>query len=519
VVTFNDVAILDLWGTLPAGTRGPLLCLIGGAFVIYLVARLITHQSWLASHNEWLASLTALVFAVALGLLLEIDGASVRDLAQQKLKAGGLAQQEVGRGDIPMLAAPKKIERGAVFIGSVAMGLGLCVAIYSGRYLSLDRRYKTYYPLLLLLVAGLLGMVLATDLFGLYMFCELMSVTAYVLVAFRRRTDTAIEAGFKYLVMGSMGTITLLMGIAFIYRETGTLMLPQTIATPGIWSRAGLACILVGLGIKSAIVPAHTWLPDAHGRAPSSISAMLSGIVIQSALYALLKVSLGVGFPARDMGLLLMILAVLNMTVGNGLALVQIHTKRLLAYSTIAQMGYAMFSIGVGLRYALPAATQAGFFMLLTHTAMKGLAFMSKGVCHYYCHTTLVEELRGTSRQLPLVAATFSIALIGLVGIPPLAGFTGKWFILAEVLRTGDWIVYVGTIIFLLNTILSLGYYLPLIAMLYTPLPSVDVDPSPIAISIWMIVPLVILSLLVIVMGIYPGPWLRWSANVLTFAP
>jgi proton-translocating NADH-quinone oxidoreductase chain N len=350
------------------------------------------------------------------------------------------------------------------------------------------------------------------------MFCELMSITAYILVAFRRRTDTAIEAGFKYLVMGSTGTITLLMGIGFIYRETGTLALPQTITAPGLWARAGLACILAGLGIKSAIVPAHTWLPDAYARAPSSISAMFSGTVIQSALYTLLKTSIGIGFPARDMGLVLIILAMLNMIVGNGLALVQVHTKRLLAYSTIAQMGYAMFSIGVGLHYGLPAAIQAGFFMLLTHTAMKGLAFLSKGVCHYYCHTTLVEELRGTSRQLPLVALTFSIALVGLVGLPPLAGFTGKWFILAEILKTGDWIVYVGTIIFLLNILLSLGYYLPLIATLYTPTLDNE-DPSPITISAWMTVPLVVLSLLVIAMGIYPGPWLTWSANVLAFTP
>jgi multicomponent Na+:H+ antiporter subunit D len=181
-------------------------------------------------------------------------------------------------------------------------------------------------------------------------------------------------------------------------------------------------------------------------------------------------------------------------------------------------MGYAMFSIGVGLHYGLPPATQAGFFMVLTHTAMKGLAFLSKGVCHYYCHTTLVEELRGTSRQLPLVALTFSIALVGLVGLPPLAGFTGKWFILAEILKTGDWIVYVGTIIFLLNVLLSLGYYLPLIAILYAPPPAADADLPPIAISPWMIVPLVSLSLLVIAMGIYPGPWLAWSANVLAFA-
>ena len=148
----------DVWVVLP------LACLAAGAFAVYLVARLWTNR------NNLLA-----------------------------LRA----------------------DPGASVVAGVALGLGLLVTVYSGRYLALDRRYETYYPLLLLLVTGLVGMVMAVDLFNLYMFCELMSATAYVLVAFRRHTDTAIEAGFKYLVMGSVGTITILMGISFIYRETG----------------------------------------------------------------------------------------------------------------------------------------------------------------------------------------------------------------------------------------------------------------------------------------------------------
>jgi len=174
------------------------------------------------------------------------------------------------------------------------------------------------------------------------------------------------------------------------------------------------------LGVKSAIVPLHTWLPDAHGWAPSSISAMLSGIIVQSAFYALLKVSLGLGFPAHDLGTLLIVLSLLNMTLGNGMALVQTYTKRLLAYSTIAQMGYVMLSVGVGLRYDVPLAIQAGFFLLLAHAAMKGVAFLCKGVCHFYCDATRIEDLRGTAMRLPLVAVVFSVALAGLAGVPPL---------------------------------------------------------------------------------------------------
>jgi proton-translocating NADH-quinone oxidoreductase chain N len=405
-------------------------------------------------------------------------------------------------------------DAGAIFVGGIALTMGLCVAVYSGRYLSLDHRYRTYYPLLLLMLTGLLGMVMTTDLFNLYLFTELMSIAAYVLVAFRRRTDTSIEAGFKYLIMGTVGTLTLLMGITLIYRETGVLTLPQPIVAPGVWARAGLACIWVGLGVKSAIVPLHTWQPDAYGRAPGSVSALLSSIV--GPFYILLKLTLALGFPARELGLGLMVCALLNMLLGNGMALMQTNTKRLLAYSSIAQLGYVMFSVGVGLHFGLPEAVQAGFFLLAAQTVMKGLAFLSKGVCNFYDQTTSIEQLRGTFRRLPLVALTFSIAIMGLIGVPPLAGFTGKWFILTEVWHAGDVLVYAGIVIFLLNTLLSLGYYLPVLAMLFSPLPTQN-TPPPVKISGWMIVPLVALAILVIVIGIFPGPLWQWAGHVLTF--
>jgi len=473
----------------------PLALLGSGAFAIYLVARLLT------SRNDLLALLTALVFATALVPLLALTG------------------KETGLGGKTLFLLPTwghfgpggaflRAEPGALLVASVALSLGALVAVYSGRYLTLDRRYEAYYPLLLLLVTGLVGMVLATDLFNLYMFCELMSVATYILVAFRRHLDTAIEAGFKYLVMGSIGTVAILLGISFVYRETGTLALSQAMGMSGGWGRAGLACLLVGLGLKSAIVPLHTWLPDAHGRAPSSISAMLSGIVIQSAFYTLLKVSLGLGFPARSLGTLLIVLSLFNMTLGNALALVQTYTKRLLAYSTIAQMGYIMLSLGIGLRYAVPIAIQAGFFLLLAHAAMKGLAFLGKGVCHFYCDAARITDLRGTAMRMPLVAVAFSVALAGLAGVPPLAGFTGKWFVLTGGLQSADALGYLGVAVFMGNSLLSLGYYLPLIGTLFTQ--TSEVSPQ-IRISLWMVLPLLVLGMLVLAIGLHPQFWLDWT--------
>jgi multicomponent Na+:H+ antiporter subunit D len=322
-----------------------------------------------------------------------------------------------------------------------------------------------------------------------------------------------VEAGFKYLVLGSVATLTMLMGIAWIYRETGSISLPVD-SQVGSWGRIGAACFLVGLALKSGIVPLHTWLPDAYGRAPSSVGAFLAGVASKSTLIVMVQVGLDLRMTPQDLGLFLIIFSFVNMTTGNLLALVQKNTKRLLAYSSIAQAGYIMFALGIGLRYDQPAAIQAGFFLLLAHAAMKGLAFMSKGVAHFYTGTTLIEELQGTIQQLPLVAYTFTLALLGLVGFPPLAGFGAKWMILSQALGPQEWFIYAGIALFLVNTVISLGAYLPLIINMFRP----AVEESGrlrISISTWMVVPIVVLSLLVLVMGIYPGPWLAWATELL----
>jgi proton-translocating NADH-quinone oxidoreductase chain N len=511
----------------------PLACLAGGAFAIYLAARLVAllergRESGVA--NPLLAVLTTLVFAAALGAWGVL-------LARTPWVAAATPELQ---GLLPVWGYDRpagvvlRAEPGALVVSGIALGLGLLVAIYSARYMALDRRHETYYPLLLLLVTGLMGMVLTEDLFSLYMCCELMSLAAYALVGFRRRSAAAVEAGFKYLIMGSVGTIVMLMGIAFLYRSRGHLTMPAVVAIPrpepaGPWARLGLACVMVGLAVKTAIVPLHPWLPDAHGRAPSSISAMLSGIVIQSTLYAGLKVSLGLGFPARSLGWVLVWLSMANMLLGNGMALVQQSAKRLLAYSTVAQMGYVMLSIGIGLRWKSQAAIQVGFLLLLAHAVMKGLAFLCKGACSFGAgnrgrEVDTIDDLRGTFKRQPLVGVAFALALAGLVGIPPLAGFSAKWFVLLQALRTasartpgtpGPALIYAGIVVFGFNTVAALGYFLPLIGAILGPAFALStVTVKRVRTSAWMVVPAVILALLVIAIGVYPGPWLDWMAAV-----
>lgn len=339
--------------------------LAGGALTVYLLGRLFT------SRNETLACFTAFFIVLATPALL-LPSATEQLAAEAQLPTSE-SFLLIGNAFWPGETASR-------LIAAIALSLGFMVSIFSATYLELDRRYKTYYPLLLLTLAGLVGMVYARDLFLLYLFLEWMSICAYVLVAFRRNTDTAIEAGFKYLIMGSTGTILFLLGLAWIYRDTGQIIIPQQAWTAGQWARAGLVCALTGLGIKSAMVPLHTWLPDAHGRAPSSISAMLSGILIQGCFFVWLRVALGMGIPPATVGIVLLFLSFANMITGNLMALVQTHVKRLLAFSSIAQMGYIMFSFGIGLRFGLPQAIQAGFIYIAIHAALKipGLSFQRR---------------------------------------------------------------------------------------------------------------------------------------------
>jgi len=473
-----------------------ILLLSGSALLIYLLARLFSCR------NEVLACCTALVFLLA-GLVLFQSG-EVRSESGLALESQALKYLVQGEQDWPGESASR-------LIAATAMALGFVVSIYSARYLELDRRFKTYYPLLLLTVAGLAGMVYANDLFLLYLFAEWMSVCAYVLVAFRRHTNTAIEAGFKYLIMGSVGTILFLLGAAWVYRDTGQIVMPIQSLEAGNWAAAGVVCALVGLGIKSALVPLHTWLPDAHGRAPSSISALLSGIIIQSCFFVWLRVGLGLGVSKHVLGNVLIWISLANMSVGNLMALSQTHVKRLLAYSSIAQMGYILFSFGVGLRFGVPEAIRAGFLYLVIHAALKSLAFLSKGVCHFYCQTTSIEEMRGIARRLPLAALTMALALAGLAGLPPLAGFVGKWFILTMALGTRHRLAVVGTVVFLLMSMVALGYYLPLIVQLFSIKPDNSQAAVPVMhVSMWMALPLIALGGIILAASVYPAPWISW---------
>ena len=299
--------------------------------------------------------------------------------------------------------------------------------------------------MLLLMISMIVGLGCATDLFNLWIWFEAMAVTSYLLVAFYRDQPAALEAGFKYLVQNAAGSVLVVTGIALVFATTGSLNLAyiRTVAGPSPWLAAAGALFVIGFGVKTALVPLHTWLPDAHSQAPSGISAMLSGVVIEAGLVAMLRALSTLVAVSSSWYLILIGIGALNMLVGNLMALQQKQVKRLLAYSSVAQIGYMLLGLGIAFYSGQPDGAQGSLFHLLNHGLMKGLAFLAAGVMLYALHIAsgdhaplLIEDMAGAARRYPAAALTLSLAVLGLGGLPPLAGFMSKWQIFAAGFET-----------------------------------------------------------------------------------
>ncbi|MBX3083280.1 MAG: hypothetical protein KF716_16730 [Anaerolineae bacterium] len=412
----------------------------------------------------------------------------------------------------------------SLLLSATVVTLSTFVILFSGVSMAGEVGEEKYYALLLTMTGSMIGLACAGDLFNLWVWFELMAVSSYLLVAFYREQAASLEAGVKYLVQSAVGSALILLGIALVLAQTGSLAFDQIrLASDGagVLLAAG-ALFLIGFGVKIAIVPMHTWLPDAHAHAPSGISAILSGVVIEAGLVALLRALGSMAGAAPSWGTLLMTFGVLNMCVGNLMALRQTQVKRLLAFSSVAQIGYMLLGLGIGIGMGQPDGAQGGLFHLLTHSLMKGLAFLAAGGMMYALfvargdhHRTLTTaDLAGAAQRYPITAFAFSVAVLGLGGLPPLAGFMSKWQIFTAGFETQNAVVEVLVVIAALNSVLSLAYYAPLVNLLYRKEPSEAVragEPMPITIY----VPLAVMAVVIVVIGVSPSlvNWLTGPAG------
>lgn len=401
----------------------------------------------------------------------------------------------------------------SLLMSFIVLLLGTLVILFSGQYMADEIGEEKYYVMLLVMMGVMIGLSCATDLFNLWIWFEAMAVSSYLLVAFYRRQPASLEAGMKYLVQSAVGSVLVLVGIAAVLAVTQTLALDQIrqVATNNPILLSGGALMLIGFGVKVAIVPMHTWLPDAHAQAPSGISAMLSGIVIEIGLLALLRALVALAGVTDAWCYLLMGFGALNMIYGNLLALRQSQVKRMLAYSSLSHVGYILLGLGIAFYTHQGEAASGAFFHILNHGLMKGLAFMATGSLMFGIKLSkgnhdplLISDLAGIANRYPIPSLALSVALLGLGGLPPLAGFMSKWQIFSAGFATQNTAVMSLVVFAALNSVLSLAYYAPVVNVMYRNKSEAAVSAGS-RIPLSMVVPLGILALLVVLLGFWPG--------------
>lgn len=344
----------------------------------------------------------------------------------------------------------------------------ICVwaSIYSVNEEIKEKRVALYYSLISALMAALLGIVFSNDLFNCFVFIEITSIAACGIIIVKDKKEN-IKAALKYLILSSVGSGLVLMAIAFLYTITGNLNMDfigkELLALTGEYSNTiliVLGLITVGLGVKSAMFPMHIWLPDAHTYAPSSASALLSSLVVKAYIVLYIKVIYRVfGFEMLNNLQILkavLILGAGGMIYGSIMAIIQKDLKRMIAYSSVAQIGYIFLGIGLGNILGLVGA----LFHIIAHALTKSALFLTAGNIINTTKNKKIENLKGLGIEMPISFSIFTACGLSMIGIPFLIGFNSKWnFALAII----DSKLLFLIIILLASSLLNAVYYLPII--------------------------------------------------------
>ncbi|MDH4196179.1 MAG: proton-conducting transporter membrane subunit [Candidatus Aminicenantes bacterium] len=404
----------------------------------------------------------------------------------------------------------------SLFMLTTVSVVGLAVGLFSIDYMEHYGAKGTYYALLLVMVVGMNGLVLTSDLFNIYLFLEVGAISSYALVAYGLGHDE-LEASFKYLMLSVVASAFILISIAILYGTTGDLSLGgiarglRALDNPGLIAVCA-ALFIAGFGLKAALIPFHAWLPDAHPSAPAPISAVLSGLLIKvSGVYALTRVFLNVFGLTPALSMVLLVLGTVSMVGAAFLALGQKDIKRMLAYSSISQVGYIIVGLGTG----TPLGIAGGLFHLVNHALAKGLLFLNSGAIQNATGTRNLDEMGGLAKRMPVTAATNLIGSLSIAGVPPLNGFWSKLLIIIALVQAGHPIF---ALIAVLTSVLTLWYYLLIqrrafFGQLNARWAAVKEAPF------WMSASLILLAVLCVAIGIFfsavVASWVQPAADVL----
>jgi len=383
------------------------------------------------------------------------------------------------------------------FMLIIISAIGTVVQIFAPRSVSheiLPSKHVLFYTLYLLFLSGLLGVTITGDTFNVYVFLEISALSTYALIALGR-DRRALTAAFRYLVLGSIGATFILIGIGLMYMMTGTLNMADMAQRlqPMLDSRTALAALAflgVGLTLKLALFPLHIWLPDAYTHAPTVVTVLM-GVVTKVWIYVFLRFAFtiwGQEFVFTEMNLqdLLVPLSLIGMLAASTAAIFQRNVKRMLAYSSVAQIGYMM----LGVSFVSQTGLSGTIVHLFNHALLKAALFMALGAMLLRVGSPLLDDLRGIGRQMPWTMAAFVLGGLSLIGVPLTVGFISKWYFILAALEKGWWLV---ASLILLTSLLAVVYIWRVVEVAYFQQPdpnSAPVKEAPLSmqLSIWVLI-------------------------------
>ncbi|MHA1950505.1 MAG: complex I subunit 4 family protein [Candidatus Thorarchaeota archaeon] len=398
--------------------------------------------------------------------------------------------------------------------------LGFLAVVYAVGYTDHSENKPTFFANTLFFLMGMQWVTMATNIIEFFIAWELMLVPSYFLILFWGLPETRKRTAMKFWLYTQSGAVCLLVGFGILYSLTGSFVLTNIAAGllllgPGFLTMLKFVFILLAAGflVKMAVFPIHWWLPPVHGEAPTPISVLLSGAMIETGAYALVRfgtITLNVAAGALAFGIAA--LGVITMFYGGFMALAQKDIKRLLAYSSVSQMGYVLFALGV----FTTTGVAGGMFHLINHAFSKGLLFMTAGAVIHQTGLRDITRMGGLSNKMPITAFAAAIGMMSIAGSPPLSGFASEWMMFlggfdhVQIIDpithalTIDWGFLILTIMAVSSSILSAGYMLRFFWKVFLgphPTDLEDVKESPRS----MTIPMIILGVLIVIFGIFPG--------------
>jgi multicomponent Na+:H+ antiporter subunit D len=372
-----------------------------------------------------------------------------------------------------------QIDALSILMALIGVILAFVAVVYSYAFMKKDSGLDKYYTLLLLITAGMLGMMLTGDLFNFFVFLEITSISSAALVAFWTNKAKSVEAGFKYIVISTVAALFFLFAVSLLYGQYNALNMAKIAQSMGITGfsfldKIALVLFIAALGMKGGLAPMHMWLPDAYGKAPAPVSLLLVGVT-QASLYGVFRMVFTVygdviSLPSISIGWIIVILGLATMLIGVIMAIIQTDFKRLIAYGAVAELGYIALAIGTGLTIvanadpmitvqSAPFAMKAiigGLFHMINDALDIGLLFLVAGAVYYVTKETSLNKLGGLARNMKYTTVFFIIGLLAVSGLPPFNGFASKLLIYESTYQLNP----ILSIVAILSSILLLAIFI-----------------------------------------------------------